>query len=76
MNRGDKVDFRVGLPVVHLDRDGLVGALWRPGEVVPDEYDFLFRLKSKCVDFKITFLYSATFRNVDELTCWAQTSTW
>ena len=39
MDRGDEVDFRVGLPVVHLNRYGLVDALWRPGEVVPDKHD-------------------------------------
>lgn len=37
MYGGDEVDFRVRLPVGHLNGDGLVGALWRPGERGPDK---------------------------------------
>ena len=55
MNRGDKVDFRVGLPVVHLDRDGLVGALWRPGEVVPDKCDLFIQIEIKMCRFQENF---------------------
>ena len=38
MYRGDEVDFRVRLPVGHLDGDGLVGAIRRPGDVGPGKY--------------------------------------
>ena len=32
MDREDEVNFRVGLPVLHLDGDGLSGAIRRPRE--------------------------------------------
>ena len=35
MDRGDEVNFRVGLPVGHLDGDGLLGAIRRPWEAGP-----------------------------------------